>query len=151
MAAATDGGAQNIPAFVALLGQHLDVTVLVDAGTHGMQRLTSMAERGLLAKPYRDDQPSHWRQERRHRGRISVGDYLKLYNTAFGMRLTVKGLAHGDRILRRIASTTGEDDFEHGKPADTLLRNRDSVLPSLSNQTLDQFEALFKRLNATAR
>jgi hypothetical protein len=34
------GGAQNIPAFVALLGGHLDVTVLIDSGTKGAQRLT---------------------------------------------------------------------------------------------------------------
>jgi hypothetical protein len=43
------GGAQNIPASVALLGRHVDVTVLVDAGTQGMQRLHGMAAKGLLA------------------------------------------------------------------------------------------------------
>ncbi len=29
------GGASNIPAFVSLMGQNLDVTVLVDSGTEG--------------------------------------------------------------------------------------------------------------------
>jgi predicted ATPase len=145
------GGAQNIPAFVALLGRHLDVTVLVDAGTQGMQRLHDMAAKGLLPA-----------------GRLvtvaevtgaanadiedvfSVGDYLKLYNLAFGASLTAKGLPPGDRIVRRIAAAIGTKDFDHGRPADALLRHRDKLLGSLSATTLDGFETLFKRLNATA-
>ncbi len=35
------------------------------------------------------------------------------------------------------------------EPADVFLRNRDEVLPTLSAGTLQRFEALFTRINAT--
>ena len=44
------GGADAIPTFVALLGQHLDVTVLVDSRREGHQRLMRLATDGYLAK-----------------------------------------------------------------------------------------------------
>jgi hypothetical protein len=40
--------------------------------------------------------------------------------------------------------------FDHGRPADALLRGRDKLLPGFSAATLDGFEALIRRLNATA-
>ena len=52
-------------------------------------------------------------------------------------------------IVRRLAHFLGVDRFDHGKPADYLLRNRDVVLPSLAEQTLDRFERLFLRVNET--
>jgi hypothetical protein len=42
------GGVQNIPTFVALIGPHLEVSVLIDSGTQGAQRLTELGNRGLL-------------------------------------------------------------------------------------------------------
>jgi hypothetical protein len=45
------GGADMVPTFVALLGLHLDVTVLVDARKSGHQRLSALAHRGLATFP----------------------------------------------------------------------------------------------------
>jgi hypothetical protein len=52
-------------------------------------------------------------------------------------------------IVTRIARSIKQERFDHGRPADIMLRQRDSFLPSLSSATLDRFEALFKRINAT--
>ena len=78
------GGADAVPTFVALLGGHLDVTVLLDSRREGHQRLNRLTTEGQLAK---------------HRiilvgellGRklgdledlFEVGEYLELYNRAF--------------------------------------------------------------------
>ncbi len=143
------GGADMVPTFVALLGNHLEVTVLVDSQKAGHQRLERLADVGLLS---------------RNRiimvGQIlsrkladiedvfAVEDYLSLYNLAFGKRLTADKLTGNDPILARIERHTGEK-FDHGRPADILLRQRDALLPNFATDTLDRFERLFKAINAT--
>lgn len=144
------GGADLVPSFVALLGNHLEVTVLIDSRKEGNQRLAKLADQGILAK----------------NRIITVGEitgsktadiedlfepseYLDLYNRAFGASLTPADLVGGDPIVSRIARYLKVDRFDHGRPADALLRHRDSFLPSLSPKTLDQFEKLCKRINAT--
>ncbi|MHB1570010.1 MAG: AAA family ATPase [Solirubrobacteraceae bacterium] len=143
------GGIQNIPTFVALLGTHLDVTVLIDSGTKGMQRLQDMANRGLLE-----------RNRLVAVGQVTVGknadiedlftpgEYLQLYNGSTNSSLKVIDLPPGDRIVRRIAEKIGAD-FDHGIPADHLLRNKPTCLGHFGANTLDRFESLFKLLNRT--
>jgi predicted ATP-dependent endonuclease of OLD family len=142
------GSASNVPAFVALIGPRLEVTVLVDAGTQGMQRLNDMAKNGLL----RDKRLITVAQVTGTANAdiedlFSVSDYLAIYNAALGQSVTEQQLAPGDRIVRRLAATVG--DFNHGIPADYFLRHRDTILPSLSPVTLDRFEKLFQIINAT--
>lgn len=142
------GGATNIPAFVALIGPHLDVTVLVDSGAQGMQRLQDMAHRGLLAGQrlitvgeitgtrYADIEDL-----------FTEADYLTLYTAAFGTHYTPTVLPAGDRIIARLVALDGT--FDHGKPADYLLRRRVELCPSFAPATLDRFEELFDRINQT--
>jgi len=144
------GGADLIPSFIALLGHHLEVTVLLDSRKEGNQRLARLVDQGILAK----------------NRIITVGDilgrkcsdtedmfeaseYLTLYNQAFRSSLTEVDLTGTDPIVSRIARHLKQDRFDHGRPADILMRQRDSFLPSLCPATLDRFEALFKRINAT--
>lgn len=146
------GGASQVPSFVALLGTHLDVTVLVDAQKKGHQRLAHMADQGIL-------------QENRI---LTIGgvldrsaadiedlfvedDYLDLYNRAFGKEVTTGDLQGDDPIVRRLARYEGQDRFDHGVPADELLRHRDQILLDLSDDTLDRFEALFEKINGTLK
>lgn len=144
------GGIQNIPTFVALLGRELDVTVVVDSANTGMQRLTKLSTDGLL-----DSQRIITMAEFADAGQadiedlFDVDDYLKLYDAAFKLKTQKAKLPRGDRIVRRLAQAAGQDDFDHGIPADYLLRNRDSLLQDLSAATLDRFEQLLKRINAT--
>ena len=144
------GGADLIPTFVALLGNHLKVTVLVDSRKEGHQRLERMAKDGYLEK----------------QRIILVGDvlgrktgdiedlfeedeYLGLYNKAFGKAIKAKDLKGNDPIVARIARLEGVERFDHGRPADVLLREREAVLSTLSDDTLKRFEDLFERINNT--
>lgn len=144
------GGADLIPTFVALLGNHLKVTVLVDSRKEGNQRLDRMAKDGYLEK----------------RRIILVGDvlgrktgdiedlfevdeYLALYNKAFSKSLKATDLQGNDPIVTRIARHKGLDRFDHGRPADVLLREREAILKTLSEETLKRFEDLFTRINKT--
>lgn len=142
------GGAQNIPAFVALLGGHLEVTALIDSGTAGAQRLTDLGKRGLL-DPQRLITIGEITGTKNAdiEDLFDVDDYLSLFNGATGKKLKAADLPPGDRIVRRIAEKAGE--FEHGDPADHLLRHRDEMLPQLSIHTLDGFEKLIERINRT--
>lgn len=139
------GGATNIPTFVSLIGPHLDITVLADAGTKGTQRVTGMVNQGLLAgnrlvlastaaSPHADIEDL-----------FSEDDYLGLFNKTFGTSLKVSDLPEGDRIVKRLEAKQGE--FAHGRVAETLLRNHSDI--TLTDTTLDQFGTLIDALNAT--
>jgi len=144
------GGVDLVPTFVALLGQHLDITVVVDARREGHQRLSQLASQGYLAKkriitigqvlgkPSADIEDL-----------FSPGDYLGLYNKAFGTSHKVADLTGTDPIVQQLARLEGIGRFDHGKPADVLLRDRTSILPNFSKQTFDNFQSLFKAVNET--
>jgi hypothetical protein len=146
------GGATNIPAFVALIGTNLQATVLIDSSTPGgVAKLKNLSGKGLLA-PKRlllTDAFSDGVKDSDIEDLFSPGDYLKLYNAAFGTKLKVSDLNGNDRIIARIARATGAPFDEHGRPADALLRRRDTLLPKLSETTLNRFEQLFTAINET--
>jgi hypothetical protein len=144
------GGADLVPTFVALLGNDLKVTVLVDSRQDGHQKLERMAKDGYLDK------------QRiilvgdvlgRKTGDIEdffdSGEYLGLYNKAFGKNIKPEALTGDDPIVARIARLEGAERFDHGRPADVLLRDRERVLSKLGKGTLARFEDLFKRINST--
>jgi hypothetical protein len=144
------GGADLVPTFVALLGHHLEVTVLVDSQKAGHQKLARLTNEGLLAK----------------RRVLTVGrilglaladiedafhadDYLRLYNGAFTTTLSAADLVGADPIVSRIARHLGVERFDHGKPADYFLRTKADMLPLLHAETLDRFESIIIAINKT--
>ena len=144
------GGADLIPTFVALLGNHLDVTVIVDSRKEGHQKLTNLALKGYL----------------KDKRIITIGeilntkladiedlfetnDYLDIYNISFGKVHKSTDLHGSDQIVTRIARYEGIERFDHGKPADYFLRNKLDILPKLSSTTLENFEYLIERINKT--
>ncbi len=144
------GGADLIPTFVALLGNHLDVTVLIDARKEGNQKLARLADEGYLA----------------HKKIITVGqilgrkladtedvftieDYLVLYNRAFNTKIQPDELTGTDPIVSRIARHQNIEKFDHGRPADIFLRHRDEILPVFSQNTYSRFQKLFESINLT--
>jgi predicted ATPase len=146
----TTGGLDTLPTFVALLGGHLDIAVLIDSSTKGHQRLESFGRQGLLKK----------------NGIVSVGDilgrkpadiedlfeeadYLKLYRGAFGKAPRLSSKDKHDRIIARISRAIGEADFNHRRPADFLMRSKAEFFDAVSEETLGRFERLFIALNAT--
>ena len=72
-----------------------------------------------------------------------------MYNGAFQKNYTPSKLKGTDPLVRKIARKEGVSRFDHGKPADWLLRHRDEILPSLSDETQKNFEKLFSCINAT--
>ncbi len=144
------GGMDIVPTFIALLGQHLDLTVVIDAQKQGHQRLSQLASEGYLA----DKRIITIGQVLGKRladveDLFSPGDYLSLFNKAFGKNYKVADLTGTDPIVKQLARKEGIDRFDHGKPADVLLRDRTSILPNLSKLSFDNFEALFKVVNQT--
>ena len=144
------GGAELIPSFVALVGNKLEVTVVVDSRKGANQRLQKMASDGLL-RPNRIigigsilGTPAADIEDL-----FEPSEYLELYNAAFGAKLDLASLSGTDPIVARIARNIGVDRFDHGVPADHFLRNRDKVLPHLTEESLRRFSELFRRVNAT--
>lgn len=146
------GGATNIPAFVALIGRDLDVTTLIDGSPSGVAKLANLTSQGLLQKKrslvvdqFTGIQPSDIEDL------FEPKDYLALYTKALKTRLAISALTGTDRILARISRAEGSPFTAHGIPADYLLRNRETILPSLTEKTLTRFEEVFKAVNATMR
>ncbi|MHB1715735.1 MAG: ATP-dependent nuclease [Acidimicrobiales bacterium] len=141
------GSVSKITTFLALLGHHLDVVVLVDGGGEN-KPVVDLVKRGQL-EPSRFFTPAQvtGTPEADIEDLFEVADYLALYNAsvAGAAPLAESELVGTDRLLRRIERA--RSPFVHGVPADHLLRNRDTVLPELSPATLDRFEQLFTKLN----
>lgn len=145
------GGSSNIPAFVALVGPHLDVTVLADTGSTSMQRLEALQKAGLVKNQrlvtvaeITGGGPADIEDL------FAVPDYLALFNGAFGKTLKEKELPPGDRVLKRIERVL-DGAFDHRQPSDYLLWNREAVLATLRNHTLDLFERLNDTLSRRGR
>nr|WP_276548236.1 AAA family ATPase [Brachybacterium muris] len=141
------GGAANIPAFVALMGRSLDVTVLIDSGTEGADRLEKAVDAARLQRN-RIVQISEI-TGRRHsdiEDLFEVDEYLELFNKAFGTSLSAGDLGHGDRIVKRL--TDVHEAYDHYMPADVMLRHPE-LRDGLSEETLARFEELFERINST--
>lgn len=144
------GGADMVPTFVALLGKHVDVTVFVDSQKAGHQKLAKLIADGLLdARRTLMVGQILGRQLADIEDAFEVEDYLKLYNGAFSAKVKPKDLVGTDPVVARIARHIAVDRFDHGKPADYLLRHRDELLAKLKPETIDLFEKLFVAINAT--
>lgn len=141
------GGATNIPTFVSLVGPHLDITVLADSDTKGMQRVTNMIEQKLL-DGHRLIMASDATESNQAdtEDLFSGGDYLKLYNKTFGTKIKVSDLPKGNRIVKRIEAKIGKS-FNHGKVAETFLRNY--LHYKFTDTTLERFENIIKAINST--
>ena len=144
------GGADSIPTFVALLGNHLDVTVLIDSGKGGNQRLLSMANKGLLSK---NKILNIGEIIKRKLGDIEdlfdVKDYLEIFNRAFSKTVLPTDLNTNEPIVNQLARILNVDRYDHGLPADILLKHRDELLPTFSKKTFENFERLFENVNKT--
>lgn len=143
------GGIDKVPTFVALLGNHLDITVVVDVSAGGNQKLTEMAKRGYLkAKRVITPATATATDAADIEDLFDVTDYLGLINRVEGTSLTPSDLQGTDPVVRRVERAL-RHSFSHQRPADELLRNRDSILNTLSAQTLDRFEKLISQANGT--
>lgn len=143
------GGATNIPTFVSIVGPHLDITVLADSDTQGMQLVTGMIEKKLitgtrliLANAVTGQKNSDIEDL------FSVEDYVNLYNDTFKAKLKHADLGPGDRVVKRIEARIGKA-YDHGEVAETLLRTHEGR--TFSDETVDNFSKLNELVNATMK
>ncbi len=146
------GGADMVATFSALAGGPLDVTVLSDSQKGGHRRLMTLVNHGLLESrriinvgdvfkwPVADIEDL-----------FSSGDFLALCNLAFPGKMRAKDFTGTGPVVEIVARQAGEDEFDRRKPADILLRRHNRLVPRLKRETLNNFEALFKMINATLR
>ena len=142
------GGATNIPTFVALIGPSLDITVLVDGSEDRNQKIRNLITLGSL-----DDQrlitPAIASAVKNAdiEDLFSVEDYLRLYNGAFSSTIDEMTLGGEDRIIKRLERAV--ESFDHNRPSNFLLYNRDTVAGDFNSSSCDRFEFLFEAINNT--
>lgn len=144
----TADGSSNVPAFVTLLGRKVGVTVLLDSSTEGVGRVEAAVRAGRLEGSASYSSARSWESGiATSRTYSLLATFLGLYNEAFGTNHKAADLPrHPDRIVKRLEALDGK--FDHWKPAESLLR-QPGRLGSLSDTTLNNFEALCEALNAT--
>jgi predicted ATPase len=141
------GGVEKVPAFISLYGTQLNVAVLLDSSPGANQRVQSMVSQGLLA-PNKLVSIAEFTS----RSASDVEDmfdedfYIKLLAASGAAVVDKTKLGPGPRILKRIESQVGRK-IDHFRPAMHLLNNQATLLSRIDAQTLDRFEALFKRVN----
>lgn len=146
------GGITNMPAFVALMGRRLEVSVLVDGEKsnsvldrtrHAAKENDVPAKRILSVGEVDSSLPKDGDIE----DLFAVTDYLKLYNWAFKQTLSESDLTGTTgRILGRIESVAGK--FNHALPAHALTDNQDDFFANLDPASTTNFEKLFALLNS---
>jgi hypothetical protein len=147
------GGVDNMPAFVALFGQRLTVSALVDGARseRTLRRIESAADANGISRDaivLCADADEHLPRTADIEDLFEVSDYLRLYNWAFEAGLTPQDLpATNEPILRRIEVVRGV--FDHGQPAHALTENRSEFFGMVQPETVDRFRKLFSLLNAT--
>lgn len=140
------GGVTNVPSMVAFIGDHIQLTVLIDSGTSQSQRVEDQIRRGRL-----DTQRVVRVSDALAGNAADIEDlfteteYLRLYNAAFASNTAKKDLPSGQRIVERITRLLGK--FDHGQPADELMRNQSEYSQTFCQSTLDRWETLFRILN----
>jgi len=144
------GGIDVIPSFVALLGQHLELTVVIDGKRSGSQRLANMTKRKLLKEKRIIAVADILGQQNGDiEDLFDAADYLKLFNPSFGKKVKIADLKGDDAIVNKLARILGVHRYNHGKPADYLLRNANVLFDSVSAVTLERFEKVFVAINKT--
>lgn len=147
------GGADNMPAFVALLGRRLKVSALIDGARSNSKvvRVRAAAKHNgvpdssiVVVADADEGLPVNSDIE----DLFEISDYLRLYNWAYGASVKATELPQTtEPILKRMGGLVG--DFDHALPAHVISNHYDEFFGSVNAQTIKNFEALFARLNAT--
>lgn len=143
------GGMATMAAAVALLGQHLDVTVVINSSNVLSQRLNGLMNEGVLdATRIIELGPIAEAALADCEDLFYPEDYVVIYNAASGSTLDIGELPDdGECITERIRSVEG--DFDRNEPASWFLNHRKTASFVLRPTTLDRFERLFQAINET--
>jgi predicted ATPase len=150
------GGADKLSTFVSLIGANqLNIAVLMDSNSKDKARVAALQQNGRL-----ESNALVLVSEAAGQADADTEDlftdsfYLDLINGAYKSRIKVGDLsAKGGRIVARVEKHFMEHNIaggtlNHYKPSAYFLREQVSLLPRLSDTTLDKASALFDRINA---
>lgn len=142
------GGADKVATFISLLrGNKLELVCLLDTFTDqsARSRLNNMVVKQIIKENnilfYHDViQSDHADIE----DLFLKSDYVDLYNKTFDVEIDSTTLTDGS-ILEQLRALNNGESFNHYRPANYLAKNIQSI--TLSNESLDNFEKLFKLIN----
>jgi hypothetical protein len=150
------GGADNMPAFIALLGRRLKVSALID-GARSQARFgrikaaakaNGVPESAIVLCSDVPGMPTNADIE----DLFTANDYLRLYNWTFGTSIQAADLASTDEpILKKLLDLRSGQDFDHALPAHQLTNRREDFFSSIEAATERNFAALFQLLNGTVQ
>jgi energy-coupling factor transporter ATP-binding protein EcfA2 len=153
------GGIGNMPAFIAVMGRRLSVRALIDGAetTKVTAKVLSAAEAAevdtfhITVIGQLDGLPETADIE----DLFSTKDYLWLYNKVTEVPISEEDLITPGKplpILKRIGIAREKQhkprEFDHVGPAHQLTRDKDDFFAQVDDDTLDRFEAVFKKLRA---
>lgn len=143
------GGADKIATFISLMrGNDLDSVCLLDTFTDqkAKTRLLSMVEKKIIADKkivfYHDLLGVAFADIE---DIFSIGEYLALYNGAFGKSIDLPQINPDKPIMAQLKYLNGNNSFNHYSPANYMAKNIGAL--EFSTETLDRFEALFALVN----
>lgn len=139
------GSATKISTFLALLGGHLDVVVLLDGNSHPQQIDNAIAAGKLNASRVFSIDKFSSVPSADIEDLFEPEEYAALYNATFQKNIVVSELQGTDRIVKRIQRKEA-GTFDHGRVAAQFLLTQGDVLPKLSTGTIDRFEAIIRTL-----
>lgn len=141
------GGADKVASFISLLrGNKLKMLCLLDTfiNQSAEKRLNNMVSKKIIRKSnilfYHDILNSEYADIE---DLFKKEDYINLYNGAFESNVDVNIVKNGP-ILNQLKKLNN-GSFNHYSPANYLAKNINKV--DISEETLDNFEKLFKTIN----
>ena len=156
------GKAENLPAFISLLGDnYTSLAVLMDVTPSSRAHIESINDVMVSRDSHRS--PIKWVEVTRVRDAdiedlLDPGFYLKLVNAAYKSELpqqiTLRSISDSNpRIAERVKSFFEANDiaggnFETHRPAAYFLQNHGTLRAEISETTIDNVAAMFERINS---
>lgn len=143
------GGADKIATFISLLrGNDLNMLCLLDTFTDqsAKARLDNLIAQNIIKDKrimfYHDVLKVSFADVE---DLFSDADYVSLYNGAFSKQIAQSDIDSTKPIMKQLKNKNGGKDFNHYTPANCLAKNITTI--ALSDETLDNFESLFRAVN----
>lgn len=143
------GGADKVATFVSLLrGNDLNMLCLLDTFTDqsAKARLDNLIAQNIIKDKrilfYHSVINTDFADVE---DLFSDSDYLTLFNGAFSKDIKQSDIDANKPIMKQLKEKNGNKDFNHYSPANYFAKNIANI--TLSDETLDNFEALFKAIN----
>ena len=154
------GGSDKVPTFVALIGAQtkLKIAVLIDYQKGDKQKVENLFKKKLLDKQNVLTFAAFTATaEADIEDMFEIDFYLDLVNKEFKghvpKAIKASDLPAGSRIVKRLEDyftanpMKGGVQFNHYRPARYFASNSAALAPSISDKTLERFDAAFAQLN----